>query len=136
MSVVYTDITLVNATDVVLAQDGLKKESEIRKVMLSALVDTGSWSLVINEDVRERLGLHKAYDSEIEVAGGAKIPCYVTEPVTIHWKDRRTSCEAYVLKDEKPVLLGALPLEGLDLTINPKREVIGAHGDKKFVFAK
>ena len=31
---------------------------------------------------------------------------------------------------EEDVLMGAYPLEGLDLTVNPKRqEVAGAHGD-------
>ena len=48
----------------------------------------------------------------------------------IRWKDRETACEAVVLPGEEDVLMGAYPLEGLDLTVNPKRqEVAGAHGD-------
>jgi hypothetical protein len=35
-----------------------------------------------------------------------------------------------VLPGEKEILLGAYPLEGMDLMIHPQRqEVVGAHGD-------
>jgi hypothetical protein len=48
----------------------------------------------------------------------------------VQWKDRDTECKAVVLPGEEDVLLGALPLEGMDLTVNPLRnEVTGAHGD-------
>jgi hypothetical protein len=34
-------------------------------------------------------------------------------------------------------LLGALPLEGMDLTVNPKRnEVVGAHGEEVRIVVK
>ncbi|MDR1302466.1 MAG: hypothetical protein LBK43_08370 [Treponema sp.] len=43
---------------------------------------------------------------------------------------RETPCQAVVIPGEDEVLLGALPLEGMDLTVNPLRnEVTGAHGD-------
>jgi hypothetical protein len=42
-----------------------------------------------------------------------------------------------VLPGETEVLLGAFPLEGLDLMIHPKtNEVIGAHGDKRYNVVK
>ena len=45
--------------------------------------------------------------------------------------NRRTTCEALVLPDAEDILLGAIPPEALDLTINPqKEEVVGAHGDQ------
>ena len=62
---------------------------------------------------------------------GGTVPSAVTEPVRIYWKNRRTTCEAVVLPREEDVLLGALPLEGMDLTINLlKQEVVGTHGDR------
>jgi hypothetical protein len=55
----------------------------------------------------------------------------MTEYVEVHWKDRKTACEAVVLSDEEEVLLGAYPLEGMDLMVHPQRqEVVGVHGDK------
>ena len=55
----------------------------------------------------------------------------ITQPVDIHWKNRETSCRAMVLPNAKEVLLGAIPLEDMDLIVNPaKLELIGAHGDE------
>jgi len=55
----------------------------------------------------------------------------MTEPVKIIWKDRHTSQQAVVIPGTKEVLLGALPLEGLDLCVDPvNRRLVGVHGDK------
>jgi len=55
----------------------------------------------------------------------------LTESVQIQWKDRRASCQAVVAPNANDVLFGAIPLEALDLIINPsKQELTGAHGDK------
>jgi clan AA aspartic protease len=131
MGEVRTEVTLVNIGDAIKARDGLIPESEVRRLTVNAVVDTGAWTMVINEKTREKLGLLVEETSETTVAGGLKIPSQITEPVRVYWKDRRTTCEAVVLPGEEDVLLGAYPLEGMDLTINPKRqEVVGAHGDK------
>ena len=43
--------------------------------------------------------------------------------------NRRFTCDALVLPDAPDILLGAFPLEAMDLTINPQRELVGVHGD-------
>ena len=130
MGEVHTEITLVNIGDAVKARDGFIPEAEIRRLTVNAVVDTGAWTLIINEATREKLGLKVKKTSETTVAGGAKVPSRITEYVEVRWKDRNTACEAVVLSDEEEVLLGAYPLEGMDLMVHPKRqEVIGAHGD-------
>jgi hypothetical protein len=50
-------------------------------------------------------------------------------PLKIWWKNRNLVCNALVIPDAPDILLGAWILEGLDLTINPKRELVGIHGD-------
>jgi clan AA aspartic protease len=126
-----TEITLVNIGDAVKARDGIIPESKVRRLIVNAVVDTGAWTLIINEKIREKLGLLVEETGETTVAGGGTVPSQVTEPVRIYWKDRNFPCNAAVLPGEEDVLLGALPMEGMDLTVNPKRqEVIGAHGDK------
>ncbi|MDR1232242.1 MAG: retroviral-like aspartic protease family protein [Spirochaetaceae bacterium] len=130
MGEVRTEIKLLNIGDAIKARDGIIPESEVRWLTVNAVVDTGAWTLVINEKTREKLGLRIEETTETTVAGGGKIASGITEPVRIYWENRRTTCEAVVLPGEEDVLLGAFPLEGLDLTINPKnREVVGAHGD-------
>ena len=131
MGEVRTEITLVNLGDSVKARDGFISESEVRRLTVNAVVDTGAWTLIINEAAREKLGLKVEETSETTLAGGVKVFSQITEPVRIYWKDRRAACEAVVLPSEEDVLLGALPLEAMDLMVHPQRqEVTGAHGDK------
>lgn len=137
MGEVRTEITLVNIGDQVIADRGYMSQEQVRHLRVNAVVDTGAVTLVINGEIREKLGLRVKRTGESTVAGGGKVPCQVTEPVMIRWKDRETPCQAVVLSDEKDVLLGALPLEGMDLMVHPlKNEVIGAHGDTVRIVVK
>jgi clan AA aspartic protease len=131
MGEVRTEITLVNVEDQGIANRGYIPQDQVRRLTVNAVVDTGTWTLIINEETREKLGLRIEETSETTVAGGGTVPSRITEPVRVYWKNRRTTCEAVVLPYEEDVLIGAYPLEGLDLMIHPKtQEVVGAHGDK------
>jgi predicted aspartyl protease len=131
MSIFSEEIILENPVDVGDARRGFIKETEVRRLTVKALVDTCAWTLVINEETRAKLGLQVLRTSTSEVADGAVVTGSVTEPVNIYWQDRYTGCNAFVLPNETEVLLGALPLEGMDLLVDPKREhLIGAHGDQ------
>jgi clan AA aspartic protease len=131
MGEVRTEITLVNLADQSVADGGYIPRDQVRRLTVNAVVDTGAWTLVINEETREKLGLRVEEISETTVAGGGTVPGGITEYVEVRWKDRKTSCQAVVLPGEEEVLLGAYPLEGMDLMVHPKKqEVTGAHGDK------
>ncbi|MDR3328991.1 MAG: retroviral-like aspartic protease family protein [Prevotellaceae bacterium] len=137
MGLVYTDITLENPADVVKAREGFIKEPDIRRVTAKAMVDTGAWNLVINEATRAQLGLHVVKESKAVTAGGKTEPCGITEAVTVRWHDRFVDCNAVVLRNEDNVLLGAFPLEGMDLMVHPRLEtVVGAHGDEPLCLVK
>ena len=130
MGEVRTEVTLVNIGDEIKARDGIIPESAVRRLMVNAVVDTGAWTLIINEATREKLGLRVEETSETTVAGGGTVFSQITETVMVRWKNRRAPCEAVVLPGETDVLLGALPLEIMDLMVHPKtQEVVGAHGD-------
>ena len=130
MSIVKTEITLKNLHDKIKAEEGLIKETDIREMTVNALVDTGAWTLVINEAIREQLGLEKAGVDESTLADGTKTKYDMAGPLEVWWKDRRVLLDALVLPDADEILLGAIPLEAMDLTVNPRRELVGAHGDK------
>jgi len=131
MSVVSTEITLKNEIDSAFAEKGYIKENEIRQMTVQAIVDTGAWTLVINEETRDKLGLQNRGYGEATFANGQKEEHTMAGPLEIRWKNRRFTCDALVLPDAPEVLLGAIPLEGMDLTINPKRELVGVHGDRE-----
>ena len=131
MGLVYADITLRNAIDEGNAQRGIIKESEIRQTTLTAMVDTGAGTLVINEEIRQLLGLEIKSFRQGKLADGTLNKYALTEPVSVQWKNRDTTCQAMVLPNSSDVLLGAIPLEGMDLIVNPvSQELVGAHGDE------
>jgi clan AA aspartic protease len=128
---VHTEITLKNGGDVEVAQRGLMKESEIRQVTVNAVVDTGAWTLVIDEETRAKLGFEPKGADWVSLADGASSPCGVVGPVEVIWKNRRLNCDALVLPHATEILLGAIPLEGLDIVVDPRfGEVVGRHGDQ------
>jgi len=130
MGTVHAEITIKNAADVINAMRGLTGEQDIRSITVNAIVDTGAASIVISEELRQKLGLRVKEERRAGMADGSWVNCQLTEAVDVHWKNRHWSCTAMVIKGANSVLLGAIPLEGMDLTINPKtQELTGAHGD-------
>ena len=130
MGIVHAEITLKNTFDVRDHKRGLIKESEIRQAAVKAMVDTGAGTLVINEEQREQLGLEVRGLRRATFANESKEMCKVTEPVEIRWKDRYTAVPALVVPNSGEVLLGAIPLEDMDLIVDPVRQTLaGAHGD-------
>jgi len=130
MGTVYAEITLKNAFDEKKVQEGLIGEQDVRSITVTALVDTGAMSMVITEDLRQKLGLTIRGQKIAQTANGQRVPCGVTEPVEIHWKNRSTTLPAVVIPGAETVLLGAIPLEDMDLVVKPATmELVGAHGD-------
>jgi clan AA aspartic protease len=131
MGIVYETITLKNSADVADAERGLIKDHEVRETTVRALVDTGTGTLVISEEIREKLGLRICGLKEATLANEKKEIFKRTEPVDIHWKNRDTTCRAIVASGWGETLLGAIPLEDMDLMVNPvKQELVGVHGDE------
>jgi clan AA aspartic protease len=124
-------ITLKNARDVGNALDGFIKEQDVRQVTIEAVVDTGASTMVITEDVWQKLGLAIDQQSYANIANGTRQMCQRTEAVAIHWKNRSTQCSAVVIPGAKKNLLGAIPLEGMDLMVDPVNMCLkGANGDE------
>jgi clan AA aspartic protease len=137
MGLTYTDITLKNAGDRIRVQHDIIKEKDARMVNVRALVDTGAGTLVITETVRQKLGLDVRGFRKATLGNNAKEICKITEPVEVHWKDRSMTCQPIVIGGTGDVLLGAIPLEDMDLIVNPgKQELSGAHGDEVVCYVK
>jgi len=131
MGIVRTTITLKNGYDMLKAKDGLIKEIEIRQTTVNAIVDTGAWTMVINEEIRKKLGLSVLRTDSGTLADGKRSTYNIAGPLEVTWKDRGLMCDALVLPDAQDILLGAIQLEAMDLIINPREEKVeGAHGDQ------
>jgi clan AA aspartic protease len=131
MGYTFAEVTLKNVYDVGHVVLGDIKESEVRMKDVRALVDTGSNFLVISEELRRELGLPITGKRGASLADNTKLICDLAGPVEIHWKDRWATQSALVVPDRPNVLLGAWPLEEMDLIVDPVRqELTGAHGDE------
>jgi clan AA aspartic protease len=85
---------------------------------IDAVADTGSLHLCIPQHVCDQLQLEKLTDKEVLLADGTrKIAAYVG-PLEIRFKNRAGFGGAIVMGDQ--VLLGAIPMEDLDLVVIPK----------------
>jgi clan AA aspartic protease len=131
MGLVYENITLKNGGDVINVRRGIIGEAEIRQKEVLAIVDTGTEMLVINEAMRQELGLEIRGRQPVRMANDFSDVCHITDAVEIHWKDRSFITQAVVLEGTSEILLGAIPLEGMNLMVDPaNQKLVGVHGDR------
>ena len=130
MGIVYADLTLRNLEDVTLAKSGYLKPDDVRSVTVKAIVDTGAYTIMIDDQTMKKLGLGVSGEQKVKIASGERLACPLTTPVEINWKDRQSVMRAIAVPGLPQVLLGLLPLEEMDLVVHPnKQELVGAHGD-------
>jgi hypothetical protein len=68
---------------------------------------------------------------EVTIANDTKEIVSITDPVEVHWKNRNMVCQPWVLS-RGDILLGAIPLENMDLIVDPRQQaLVGAHGEKE-----
>jgi clan AA aspartic protease len=106
MGLIRTDLTLRNPRDPSLAP-----------LMVRALVDTGALHLCIPAHLAIQLKLDKLEDREVTTADGIKHLCPYVGPIEVHFGNRGCFTGALVLGDE--ILLGAVPMEDMDLVVSP-----------------
>jgi|SRR6185503_7561245 len=122
MGYVYADIELTNEDHVVLHRHGVLPEHQIKKITCKALVDSGAWDLVINEEIQKQLDLPVIERRAVEMANETVIEVNVAGPIEVRFENKRTIVDAVIMPGTSGVLLGAYPMEGLDVMIDPKRE--------------
>ncbi len=122
MGLVYADITLLNADDISLARKHVIGEEEIKQMNVTMLVDTGAYNLCINESIQEQLQLPFVEKRKGQLANGHIVEYDVVGPVHVKFKNRNTVCLAMVLNGSNEPLLGAIPLEDMDVIIHPQSQ--------------
>lgn len=88
-----------------------------KPIRAEALVDTGALHLCVSEHVAVQLGLDEVDKREVTTADGKKHLVPYVGPVVIKFEGRTCMTGALVLGEG--VLLGAIPMEDMDLVVNP-----------------
>lgn len=128
MGLVHVTIRLTNSDDLALVRRNLLPAADVRSLEVPVCVDTGAVNLCVTKDVADRLGLQVLNHQRARLANDASIPIYVAGPVEVEYGDRSTTVRATVVPGATENLLGAIPLEDMDLVINPAEEkLVPAH---------
>jgi clan AA aspartic protease len=98
------------------------RKPDLAPVTVKALADTGALMLCIPEHVALQLELEQESVREVSVADGRKRSVPYVGPIKVTFGKRFCYVGALVLGDE--VLLGAVPMEDMDLVVNPARREI------------
>lgn len=96
---------------------------ELEPVEVDALADTGAVHMCIPSHVQIQLKLEEIDKKEVTLADGCQKLFPYVGPIELRYKNRIGFAGALVMGDQ--VLLGAIPMEDMDLVVVPKtREVI------------
>lgn len=107
MGLVYTMLELRNP-----------KYPLLQAIEVEALVDTGSVPLCIPEHVALQLNLEQYDEKEVTLADGRRKRVPYMGPLQLKFKNRTGIFGALVFGTD--VLLGAIPMEDMDLVVIPK----------------
>ena len=95
----------------------------LHPVEVDALADTGAIFLCIPDHVAQQLRLEETSKKEVTTADGHRQLCPYVGPIHVTFQNRECYVGAVILGDE--VLLGAVPMEDMDLVVIPsQRRVI------------
>lgn len=88
-------------------------------IMQKCLVDTGALHLCIPKHLQIQLQLDEFDKKEVTLADGRRELVPYVGPIEVSFKNRKGFTGALVMGDE--VLLGAIPMEDMDLVVIPSR---------------
>jgi clan AA aspartic protease len=124
MGRVMTRVELFNIVDELNAAAGLIPADRVRRQVVEALVDTGAVHLALPADVVATLGLVEIDRRQFRLADGTLRELPIAGALHIAILGRTLECSAVVLPAGSTPLIGQIPLEGMDLVVDPRsREV-------------
>lgn len=122
MGMVYADIELINEDDLALVRRNLLDKDEVKRMRLEMLVDSGAYMMAVNETIQEQLDLPFIEKRKVQMANSSVVEYDVVGPVKVKFKNRTAICNAFVLPGDSEPLLGAIPMEEMDVLIHPQRQ--------------
>jgi predicted aspartyl protease len=116
---VVTQIRVENLQDLWDQERGSLPAEQVRRIDIAdALVDTGSTLLSLPTRYIEQLGLKKSRERTVVTTRGVTTAA-IYDAVRVTIMDRDCVVEVMEVTDSVPALVGQIPLELLDLVVNP-----------------
>ena len=96
--------------------------TDLQPIDVDCLVDTGAVHLCLPEHIAIQLDLKELERREVTVVDGRRLMVAYCGPIQIRFKNRHSFTGALVMGDEP--LLGAIPMEDMDLVLIPSRQSV------------
>jgi predicted aspartyl protease len=127
MGRVLAEATIENPEDAWEVQRGLRPAEEARRLTIpNALVDTGASQLSMPTSLIRQLGLNQIGMKKVTSSTGpVRATLYGLVRLTVMGRDCRV--DVLEVPDGVPVLIGQVPLELLDLVVNPCNHTLGGN---------
>ncbi len=94
-------------------------------------VIVGAFMLAVPEHIATQLDLPEVESREFRMADGSAAKLPVVGPVWINFKNRQTICFAVATRDSE-VLLGAIPIEDMDVVLDMKNQKMDINPDSPY----
>lgn len=117
MGLVYAKIMLKNPSQL-----------KIKPIEVQALVDSGALHLCIPAHIQIQLKLKVIHKKEVALADGSKKMVPYVGPIEIRFKNRVGFVGALVMGDQP--LVGAIPMEDMDLVVIPGKRVLDVNPER------
>ena len=111
MGLTYAEIELANP-----------KNGSLKSIAVKALVDTGAMTLCVPEHIAIQLQLQEIEKREVTTADERRQVVPYVGPVQIKFANRNCFTGALVIGES--VLMGAVPMEDMDVVISPSSQTI------------
>ena len=98
------------------------REPKLKPMAVSAMVDTGAMTICIPEHIAVQLKLPEIEKREVTTADERSHVVPYVGPIQIEFENRTCFTGALVIGES--VLLGAVPMEDMDLVISPSGRTI------------
>lgn len=103
------------------------RKPELQPVEINAMADCGEVHLCIPLQVQLQLELEEVDRQKVTLADGSQKVVPYVGPIELRFKNRVGFAGALVLGDQ--VLLGAIPMEDMDLIVVPKTRTVDVNPD-------
>lgn len=133
MGEVRVMIELENTEDRGVARRGYMPADQIRVQKVEMIVDTGAVMVVLPEDLVEALGLTLQRKAIVTYADERKEERMIAGPLTVRFGNREATTDCVVGPPASEALLGQIPLEAMDLLVDPARQRLTTRPESPFL---
>jgi clan AA aspartic protease len=132
MGIFRQKVKIINADDLALVNRGYLEQKAVREMDIPFLIDTGAYMMCINEQIQQQMQFTEREEHEVQLADGSYCAMMLVGPVEIQIFNRRTVADALVLPGDSEPLFGSIPLEALDLIVDPLEGALRLPADRPY----